>query len=812
MKKIERILLLITVLIGLIRSESDYQFALVLSGGGARGLAQIGVLKALEEHGLKPDLIVATSMGSIIGSLYASGLSPEMIHRFTSDVDWNRVVSNEAQRDRLFVNQKTSKVNYLFELRFDERLRPVLPSALSSGQAFYDLLSPTLLPAQFSASNDFTRLSVSLRIVATDILTGDRVVFSEGNLSLAVRASCTVPLAFSPIEHDGKLLMDGGLTSNIPVSTAVRENAAFILAIDVTSPLWEKDDLENPVRLADQLVAIGIEKNKNEERVLADLIITPDLQGFQNTNFRNIDTLITIGYEATVNRMDEIRSSLSYKGYKPKNPSGKTVPLRVTDRTTTVLFDSDSLTFTADCDKKTIASKIKFYLNDKGIEFAELLSVQITDSLISVKAIPATAEHFTFTGHKRTSDRTLRTAGGFRANTMLSSELLGNYISNLYSTELFETVNIDVDTINNVTAIIDEKKMLRLRGGLRFDEYHLLEGYIQPASQNFFGTGITTSLHIQYGSRREKYALDFLGNHLFTSNLANSLHLQAYISKERIFEREKIEIEGQTDLLSIREMILRKSGLQVMAGTQLWRFASLDAGMRYELYSLQQSDKSIFDDALGLRFRSGMPYFMLRFIIDTIDRTPFPTGGIRHTVNLGMASDELAGTENFFKLDGSSEFFLTLGKKNIIHPQFIWSWANASLPEAEKVYLGGAFPEQAYRDLGIYNYIPFRGLKPRAFSGDMLALFHIDYSFMFLDNLFFTFDVDYGRAWEQLDFASRNLTKDFFSEGLLGVGAGMAYNSVIGALRFTYGLMLTNLKEEGIDKGYQFYISLGQDF
>jgi NTE family protein len=156
---------------------SQRPVALVLSGGGARGLAQIGVLKALDEAGIRPDLIVATSMGAIIGSLYAAGYSPDTIAQFARSFEWEGVFYNNSKRSQLFVSRKDESSDFLLELRLDRSFNIVWPNSLSYGQAFYDFLTPKLSAAQYQASGSFKNLAIPLRIVATDIVSGKRVVF-----------------------------------------------------------------------------------------------------------------------------------------------------------------------------------------------------------------------------------------------------------------------------------------------------------------------------------------------------------------------------------------------------------------------------------------------------------------------------------------------------------------------------------------------------------------------------------------------------------------------------------------------------------
>ena len=133
----------------------------MLSGGGSRGLAQIGTLKALEKGGIRPDLIVGTSMGAIIGGLYAAGYCADSIEKFALSFNWDGIFTNSSPRKELFISQKEKKGNYLFEIRFDNNLRPILPHSISEGQIFYNDLVPRLAAAQYRAAMDLTA-SISL--------------------------------------------------------------------------------------------------------------------------------------------------------------------------------------------------------------------------------------------------------------------------------------------------------------------------------------------------------------------------------------------------------------------------------------------------------------------------------------------------------------------------------------------------------------------------------------------------------------------------------------------------------------------------
>ena len=732
-------------------------FALVLSGGGARGLAQIGVLQALEEAHLKPDLIVATSMGAIVGGLYAAGFSPDSITAMAKAVDWENMFSNSVNRKKMFVSQKTEPGNFLFELRFNYNFKPILPSSISYGQLFFDFLVPKLATAQYHAKSDFDSLDIPLRIIATNILSGDKVVFSKGNLVTAIRASCSVPLAFSPVEVDGALLVDGGLSANIPVESARKEYAKTVVAVDVTSPMWKRQDLENPVKLVDQIISIGMTRQKNHEKEKADIQITPELDGRTNTDFSNIDTLIKLGYYAALEKIEMIKDAI-------RNDHSSS--------------ESSELPFLPNETRS----------NDPGI-----------------------VKNIFILGNERTSPYIIKTASGLSVNDTLSDQLLQKSITSLYATNLFENVNIDIDTSQSARIMVEEKKYWRLRMGLRFDEFHLGEAFLQPGYENLFGLGINTTMHIQYGLRREKYALEFHGNHLFTSNFSNLIQLQFFISKEKIFQRSVIKEETGPDSIFLSERTLRKTGTIGLAGTQIGKWGLLCGGLRFERFKVQQSDNNTFDDVLGLNYE-GLPYLILRLTIDTMDKFPFPKTGARHYLSMGGTTKALGGDNNLFKLDGSFGRYYTIKDYHTFFPQIRFCWSSGHLPEVEQVYLGGAIPDERYRDMNVYNYIPFIGLPPRSLPGDFLGLLHLDYRLLIQKNFHAQIFADWGLSWVHGEFTTSNVWKTISQKAPLGIGVGLIYETIVGPLKISYGQLINDLNRLGIKSEGQFYFSAGHDF
>ncbi len=274
--------------------------ALALSGGGSRGLAQIGVLRALEEAGIKVDLIVGTSMGSIIGGLYAAGYSINQLDSIALNTDWGDLLlpASETDRRELFVDQKVTEDRAILTLRLNG-FSPIIPTSINTGHKLSNFLNLLTLQAPVHSNNSFDDLRIKFRAVCTNLVTGEPVVLDNGSLSQAMRASSSVSFFLSPVLRDSLILVDGGLVANIPVKVARDLGADIIIAVNTTSDLRPKEELEFPWMIADQIISIPMKLLNENQLSYADVVISPDVQERSATDFDDLDTLIVNGYFST---------------------------------------------------------------------------------------------------------------------------------------------------------------------------------------------------------------------------------------------------------------------------------------------------------------------------------------------------------------------------------------------------------------------------------------------------------------------------------------------------------------------------------
>ncbi|MGH8172368.1 MAG: patatin-like phospholipase family protein, partial [Rhodanobacteraceae bacterium] len=283
---------------------------LVLGGGGARGAAHIGVIEVLEREHIPICRIAGTSMGSIVGGLYAAGYTPAEMSQIVATLNWGELFTDDPARIELPMRRKESEYRYLlnFEIGYKDG-RIITPIGVVQGQKLL-LLLRRLLISVWDVEN-FDDLPIPFRAIATDIVAGKEVDFGSGDLPLAIRSSMSVPGAFAPTNLDGTLLVDGGVMNNVPIDVTRRMGAQQLIVVDVGSPLADESELSNPVALLNQMVgALMADKTKRQLATLheSDILIEPKLGKLSAADFDKCEEAIAIGRAAAELAVPRLRA------------------------------------------------------------------------------------------------------------------------------------------------------------------------------------------------------------------------------------------------------------------------------------------------------------------------------------------------------------------------------------------------------------------------------------------------------------------------------------------------------------------------
>lgn len=309
------------------------RIGLVMSGGGAKGFAHLGVLKVLEEYRVPVHIITGTSMGSIMGGLYASGLSTQEIQETLGDVDWVALFDDQPPREDLDFGRKEEDLKYLFDLGMGVRWFPrvIIPSGILAGQKIELLLREKTL--HVAGIDDFAEFPIPFACIAADIETGKSVVLDHGDLARSIRASMSIPGFFAPVEIDGRLLVDGGITDNMPVVKARSMGAELVIGVDVSEPLRTREQLGNVFGVVGQLTGMLTRLNVEAQFPNVDILLDPELGELSGGDFTKFNELVAVGEAAARARESDLRrysvSEAEYAAYREQYRWKPSLPQRM---------------------------------------------------------------------------------------------------------------------------------------------------------------------------------------------------------------------------------------------------------------------------------------------------------------------------------------------------------------------------------------------------------------------------------------------------------------------------------------------------
>ena len=314
-----RLCWILVVLFGLLFLKTSAQekvrpkVGLVLSGGGAKGLAHIGVLKVLEEQGVKIDYIGGTSMGAIIGGLYASGYTATQLDSIFKSVDADALLQDYIPRNSKSFYEKRNDEIYAIQLPFNN-FKIGSPVSISRGMYNYNLLNELLAHVRFE--NNFSKLPIPFLCVATDVVSGEAVIIESGNLPQSILASGAFPSLYTPVEIDAKLLIDGGVVNNYPIEEIRKKGIDIIIGVDVQDGKKERENIKGMFDILMQIANYGMYDGMEEKVKATDIYIKPDIANYSVITFDKGSEIIQKGIEAAKEKLPQIKQ-LSSNYNKP---------------------------------------------------------------------------------------------------------------------------------------------------------------------------------------------------------------------------------------------------------------------------------------------------------------------------------------------------------------------------------------------------------------------------------------------------------------------------------------------------------------
>ncbi|MDM9631285.1 patatin-like phospholipase family protein [Robiginitalea aurantiaca] len=341
--------------------DEDLKVGLVLSGGGAKGMAHIGALKIIEEAGIRIDYIGGTSMGAIVGALYASGYSAAQLDSLFRSNDFSVLIQDQLPRTAKPFYEKEAAARYALSLPFNN-FKVSIPAALSGGQNIYNELVEALYHVK--DVSDFNELPIPFFCIATDVETGEEIMLDQGYLPEAIMASGTFPSLFMPAEVDGRILIDGGVLNNYPVDRVRAMGAELIIGVDVQHGLRGREELNSATEVLLQINNYRTVGQMEEKALKTDLYIKPDMDRFSVIDFEALDSIVAEGDRAARDNWEALKIVAERQKSQPGRPR---IPKAVDSLTINRLIIRGNSTYS----RGFIKGKLRFDLSEK-IAFADL--------------------------------------------------------------------------------------------------------------------------------------------------------------------------------------------------------------------------------------------------------------------------------------------------------------------------------------------------------------------------------------------------------------------------------------------------------
>ena len=276
----------------------------VLSGGGAKGFAHIGALRVIEEAGIPIDYIAGTSMGSIIGGLYAVGYDPDMMQKLCTEQNWDMIIKDQIPRKFIPLEKRIHERHYLLTLPYKNGKLKIKRSMID-GMYVNMLLTRLMMPAY--KERDFSKLPVPFLCIATDIISADPIEFRSGSLAQSIRSSMSIPFLFEPVAYDGYLLCDGGLTNNFPVRNVREQGADIIIGVDLEIVKSDPEVLDNSLKVLERLISVVSQDESNKARKECNILIRPDIGKANMMSFNDFSPIIKCGEDGARAKFPELK-------------------------------------------------------------------------------------------------------------------------------------------------------------------------------------------------------------------------------------------------------------------------------------------------------------------------------------------------------------------------------------------------------------------------------------------------------------------------------------------------------------------------
>ncbi|MBL4870415.1 MAG: patatin-like phospholipase family protein [Robiginitomaculum sp.] len=571
-----------------VRAKSRPKIGLVLGGGGAKGLAHVGVIKALEENQIPIDVIAGTSMGAIVGALYASGYSADELVNITSEMDWHSVFNDKTSRSRSTFRKKADEFGFLtgYKVTFKDG-KIVLPQGIIQGQNLFLELSSLL--SETRSVGRFEELPIPFKLVATDLSTGKAVVMEDGDLATAVFASMAIPGLIPPVERDGKYLIDGGLVNNLPVNLARQLGADIVIVVNVGTDPKPASEIGNFIEVLRQTQIILTQQNTEFQLSTLnanDVLILPSLEGLSAASFDQADTMAERGEAAAQGVLSQLAA---------------------------------------------------FRLND--LDWHTHLM-----SRLAIPQIRPVIDKVSVSQNSKLTDEILRAGISVKPGQIFDPTQLNQDIDRLYGNGIYDRITYKIEQINSETVLQISAKVKESSDGY-FKFGVSLDSNLENKSSFKLGVSYTKPQSNQWGGEW-RTELDLGDTFEAISEFYQPIGArQRFFIEPSIFlGRDKDEFFDAQDKRR-GDIIILGYGGSLQSGVLFGRWGELRAGYTQSKIRVSLTDDTLLQNPISLNDS----FLLGRMTVDTLDSLSFPTEGMFLAAEYEIHDDYLGGQTEYHR-------------------------------------------------------------------------------------------------------------------------------------------------------------------
>ncbi|MEG2665411.1 MAG: patatin-like phospholipase family protein [Bacteroidales bacterium] len=701
----------------------------VLSGGGAKGIAHVGTLKILEELGIPIDFIAGTSMGSIIGGLYAYGYTAKELDSILRAANWTQLLSDKPLQEDIFLVEKITNSSYFIKFPYGKGSKSLIPIGLIKGQhinnLFYTLTSNAYL------SKDFNDLNIPFFCIATDILSGKGIVLDKGNLAMSMRASMAVPSIFTPIEIDSFLLVDGGIVNNFPVDELKAMGADIIIGVDVGFQYAGKEKINSLMNVLEETIFMGSKDNILINRKLCDVLIKPDLKGYTTYSFGKTDSLLAIGERAALTAYPQLKKIAEELSKYPKPP--------VTE-------------------KKEYHPRPVLYISD-----------------------------IKYNGLKKYNEDFVNQSLQIEKRTWVKLADITRGVERLYGTSVFETVTYEFqkDSLRPDESIlivnVKEVPSNTFNLGLRYDNQRSVALLAGTVLHNLGVPNSRLAIDAEL-SQLPMASADYLFMPTWNRKKHNyspwkpsvGIKYQFYKLTTNLY-RAANDVNRKTSEVSVQN-----HSIKIYAQSN-WKRSLLGLGFALDFSNPKErlSDQSLAPNNLS---NNNYFYPFLYFAHDSYNAKFYPTKGFKMNIDarfpngINLKNSNLA--TSFLSLFWTAEFAITPIKRLSIYPGFSIGATlfrtKSQIPLQHQFYQGGCTP------INVWNTVMFPGVLFGQSEGAQMWNLKLNIQVLIIKNLYITLRGSLGKATKDIKemLNLKNL--------IYGGNIGISYNTPIGPIGLSF--------------------------